>query len=183
MLFDPKWNVVRPLAKEALETSYNEAVANYVRINGKKPKYNPFKNTNAIGTYINLSPRLVSYRKTIAQTIQNGNSQHNNLLTNNFYTTRTSVKNGIVHARSIDEVNMFKYVCKNPSVLKNGQMSMLGATKNLNDPKEVQKILKKKRRGVTCYNVYTFTYNGDIWIAKCEVYKNKKECLYAVYKK
>lgn len=38
LLFDPKWNVVRPLAKEALETSYNEAVANYVRLNGKKPK-------------------------------------------------------------------------------------------------------------------------------------------------
>lgn len=42
LLFDPTWNVVRPLAKEALETSYNEAVANYVKINGKKPKYKAY---------------------------------------------------------------------------------------------------------------------------------------------
>lgn len=42
LLFDPKWNVVRPLAKEALETSYNEAVANYVRLNGEKPKYKAY---------------------------------------------------------------------------------------------------------------------------------------------
>lgn len=145
--------------------------------------YSPYKNTNAVETYINLSPKLVSYRKTIGQSIQNGSSQHKNLLTNNFYITRASIKNGIAHARSIDEVNMFKYVCNNPSVLKNGQVSKLGATKNINNPKDRQNIIKKKSRGVTCYNVYTFTYNGDTWIAKCEVYKNKKECLYTVYKK
>lgn len=181
LMFNPDWNVVRPIADESRKTTYNKAVEIYKKAHG----INDVNKTEhvKIGTYVNLSPKLIALRKQAALLIPNGKTECKNLLTKHFYVTRETIKKGIVHAETPLEINMFQIVCNNPSLLQNGVISPLGATKNLNDTKDQKNIEKKKKNGITHFNVYTFVYNGQTWVAKCAVYKNKKESLYSIYKK
>lgn len=179
LVFNPEWNVVRPIAKESFETTYESAKNAYELRHGKQDNKKTKKST--IGTHVNLNPKLIALRKQAALLIPNGNTECKNLLTKHFYVTRETIRKGIVHAETPSEINMFQIVCNNPSLLQNGVISPLGATKNLNDAKDQKNI--EKKNGITHFNVYTFRYNGKTWIAKCAVYKNKKESLYCIYKK
>ena len=178
LVFNFEYNVVRPTTKGGYETPYGSALRIYNQKHGIKND----KNTQ-VGTYVNLSKKIIAYRKQVANLIHEGTFKYDNLLTQNFYTTKSTIKRGIAHARNAAEADMFKIVCNNPSLLENGVQSQLGETKNLNDPNAQKNISKKIKRGVTGYNVYTFVYNGQTWVAKCEVYRNHKECLYALYTK
>ena len=37
--------------------------------------------------------------------------------------------------------------------------------------------------GVTAYHIYELELRGDIWVIKTEIYKNRSEAIYALYKK
>ena len=108
---------------------------------------------------------------------------HSNLFTKNFYQTKKSFKRGIGHARNIEEAEMFVEINQHISELRPIRISRLGEGKDLSDPKDVANLQKKRDRGVTAYHIYEFEFGGDTWVIKTEIYKNRSEAVYALYKK
>lgn len=123
------------------------------------------------------------YRKDMEDKAERFSGIYENLSTKNYYQTRKSFKRGIGHARNIDEAEMFVEVNNHIGELTFVRVSPLGENKNLTDPKDIANLQKKKERGVTSYNIYELNFKGDIWIVKTEVYKNRSETVYALYKK
>lgn len=123
------------------------------------------------------------YRKEMEDKAERFSKVYDNLSTKNYYQTRKSFKRAIGHARNIDEAEMFVEVNYHIGEFVHIRVSPLGENKNLTDPKDIANIQKKKERGVTSYNIYELDFKGDIWIVKTEVYKNRSETVYALYKK
>ena len=64
------------------------------------------------------------------------------------------------------------------------RVSPLGEGKDLNTPKDIANIDKKKKRGVISYNIYSLILkNGEEWTVKTEVYKNNTETVYHIKRK
>ena len=123
------------------------------------------------------------YRKEMEDKAERFSKVYDNLSTKNYYQTRKSFHRGIGHAENIDEAEMFVEVNNHIGELVLVKVSPLGETKDLTNPKDIANIQKKKNRGVTSYNIYELDFKGDIWIVKTEVYKNRSETVYALYKK
>lgn len=123
------------------------------------------------------------YRKDMEDKAERFSEVYDNLSTKNYYQTRKSFHRGMGHARNIDEAEMFVEVNNHIGELTFVRVSPLGENKNLTDPKDIANLQKKKERGVTSYNIYELNLKGDTWIVKTEVYKNRSETVYALYKK
>ena len=61
LVFNPEWNVVRPIAKENFETTYKSAKNAYELRHGKKGNKKTEK--SSIDTHVNLNPKLIALRK------------------------------------------------------------------------------------------------------------------------
>lgn len=123
------------------------------------------------------------YRKSMENQAEHLTESHSNLFTKNFYQTKKSFKRGIGHARNIEEAEMFVEINQHISELRPIRISRLGEGKDLSDPKDVANLQKKRDRGVTAYHIYEFEFGGDTWVIKTEIYKNRSEAVYALYKK
>ena len=62
------------------------------------------------------------------------------------------------------------------------RLSPLGEGKDMTDPKDVGNIEKKKKRGVTGYNVYKINDGVNEWLVKMEISKGRMETVYHVKK-
>lgn len=78
---------------------------------------------------------------------------------------------------------MFVDINTHASKLNFVRKSPLGEGKDMTNPKDVTNILRKRDRGVTHYNVYELVLGTEVWEVKTEVYKNKAEAVYNLYKK
>ena len=123
------------------------------------------------------------YRKSVIKEVSYWSGNFENLETGTLYQTRKSFKRGISHAQNIEEIGMFVEINAHISKLKHIRVSPLGENKNMSTPKDRANIQKKVDRGVTKYNVCELNINNDIWIIKTEVYKNRSEAIYNIYKK
>lgn len=123
------------------------------------------------------------YRKSMENQAEHLTESHSNLFTKNFYQTKKSFKRGIGHARNIEEAEMFVEINQHISELRPIRISLLGEGKDLSDPKDIANLQKKRDRGVTAYHIYELEFGGDTWVIKTEIYKNRSEAVYALYKK
>ena len=129
------------------------------------------------------SEAFKEYRKSLEQQAEHLTDSYSNLHTTHFYQTKKSFKRGIGHARNIEEAEMFLEVNQHISKLQPIRISPLGEGKDLNDPKDIANLQKKRDRGITAYHIYELELRGDIWVIKTEIYKNRSEAIYALYKK
>ena len=106
-----------------------------------------------------------------------------NLETGTLWQTRKAMQRAYGHAFSLEELRMYDLVLINLNKLEHIRFSHLGEGKNLNDEKDLKNINKKKDRGVTGYNIYSFLHNNEIWEVKTEIYKNSNEAIYHIRKK
>lgn len=125
-----------------------------------------------------------NYKKEVASSINVIDAKEcPNLQTGQFYQTRKSIKRGIAHAYTVEEVGMFETFGSYAPRLTFVRPSHLGEGKDMTDPKNIANIQKKMHRGVTGYNVYEVIIGGETWQVKTEVFKNKSETLYVAIKK
>lgn len=103
--------------------------------------------------------------------------------TSELHQTRKAMQRAIGHAFNMEELNAIISMPDNLDKFRFDRFSPLGEGKNINDPKDINNIQKKQKRGVTGYNVYSATINGVEWIIKTEVFKNKSEMIYHIMKK
>lgn len=121
--------------------------------------------------------------KLIAEAAQY-RDRHNNLHTGTIYQTKKSFKRAIGHAWNIEEAEMYGKFKDNIHNLQFERVSPLGEGKDLNNPKDIANIDKKKKRGVISYNIYSLILkNGEEWTVKTEVYKNNTETVYHIKRK
>lgn len=85
------------------------------------------------------------------------------------------------HCRDVVELDAAQYIWKHPDKLQFKKPSPFGEVKT-NSKKDKRNLDKKKGRGVTDYNLYTFTYKGKTWKVKTEVHRNGFEQLYSIVK-
>lgn len=89
----------------------------------------------------------------------------------------------IKHLRSDEYVTAAIYIWNHPEELRFVRNSPLGEGKDLNLPKDIANIEKKKARHVTSYNQYQIDINGETWMVKMEVISDKREQFYHIMKK
>lgn len=92
-------------------------------------------------------------------------------------------KNLINHVLNEEELEAAKYAWEHPEKLEYVRNSPLGEVKDLENPKDAANVEKKRKRGVTSYNQYEFTFNDEVWTVKMEVINNKREQFYHIMKK
>ncbi|MDE6360910.1 MAG: phage head morphogenesis protein [Muribaculaceae bacterium] len=126
---------------------------------------------------------FVEFRKKLADEATHIQAYHSNLITGNFYQTKKSFKRGIAHAMNVEEAEMFSKINQHISELVFIRKSPLGEVKDMSDPKDIANIERKKKRGVTGYNIYSLDVDGESWTVKTEVYKNSSEAVYLIMRK
>lgn len=104
------------------------------------------------------------------------------LNTGSLYQSKKSFKRAVQHARNIEEVEMYADISRYINIFSFVRESPLGEGENLKDPKDAANVAKKRKRGVTKYNVYKLVLGNDIWEVKTEVYKNQSETIYFLRK-
>lgn len=126
---------------------------------------------------------FVEFRKKLADEASHIQAYHSNLITGNFYQTKKSFKRGIAHAMNVEEAEMFSKINQHISELVFIRKSPLGEVKDMSNPKDIANIERKKKRGVTGYNIYSLAVDGESWTVKTEVYKNSSEAVYLIMRK
>ena len=129
------------------------------------------------------APNFIAYKKEKVARAEQVREVLPNLGTGVLYQTRASFKRGINHAWNIEEMEMFVDINTHASKLNFVRKSPLGEGKDMTNPKDVANVLRKRDRGVTHYNVYELVLGTEVWEVKTEVYKNKAEAVYNLYKK
>lgn len=129
------------------------------------------------------APNFIAYKKEKVARAEQVREALPNLGTGVLYQTRASFKRGINHAWNIEEMEMFVDINTHASKLNFVRKSPLGEGKDMTNPKDVANVLRKRDRGVTHYNVYELVLGTEVWEVKTEVYKNKAEAVYNLYKK
>lgn len=126
-------------------------------------------------------PKFISFKRELIEDAIQIQLEADNLKTKKLYQTRKSFKRGIGHARNVEEAEMYSIVNNHISELIFIRESPLGEVKNLSDPTDIANIEKKRKRGVTGYNIYKLRQNGKIWLIKTEVYQSSSEAIYHLY--
>lgn len=100
-----------------------------------------------------------------------------------YYEDATTMERGIYHARNEEEIMMFRDIHLYVDKLKGPHFSPLGEVKDMDNPKDAKNVAKKKKRGVTGYNVYEVEIGKTTWLVKMEIFKDKSESAYNIMKK
>lgn len=115
--------------------------------------------------------------KAVRMELENGRLQ-----TGKFYQTRKSYKRGVAHAYNLDELDMYDWIPRNRGRLEFQRFSPLGEGKDMSQEKNIRNVEKKRKRGVTGYNVYKINDGKQDWMVKLEVSKNRMETVYHIKK-
>lgn len=102
-----------------------------------------------------------------------------NIATNKFARTKYSLKKSLSHCYTQKEIEAFEYIWNNPHKLTYIKRSPFGEVKDLTKPKDIKNLEKKRERKVVAYNVYSFTYNNELYYIKTEVHLKGFEYLYS----
>ncbi len=121
-------------------------------------------------------------KKTILKGSVNFTRKSKALNTGNYFQTKNALRHGLSHAHSLEEVNAFTWIPQKLDELQFVRFSPLGEVKDMTSDKDIKNIEKKKKRGVTGYNVYEIRVGDETWQLKTEI-RNKKETLYIAFKK
>lgn len=122
-------------------------------------------------------------KKELLQSSENFTKKSESLQTGNYFQTRKTLRLGLDHARTSEEVAAQKWIAQHLENLRFVRFSPLGEVKDMTSEIDIRNIKKKKDRGATGYNEYEIEINGETWQLKTEIRKNKKETLYNAFKK
>lgn len=122
-------------------------------------------------------------KKELLQSSENFTKKSKSLQTGNYFQTRKTLRLGLDHARTSEEVAAQKWIAKHLENLRFLRFSPLGEVKDMTSEIDIRNIKKKKDRGATGYNEYEIEINGETWQLKTEIRKDKKETLYNAFKK
>ena len=113
-------------------------------------------------------------------TSQSERIPYDNLYTGKLTKSSSAKKEFLNHAGTLGALDAAKEVWNNPSRLSKVRVSPLGEDKDMRNPQDVKNIEKKKKRGITNFNVYRMSHNGRRWIVKTAQYKKGYETLYFI---
>lgn len=122
-------------------------------------------------------------KKELLQSSENFTKKSESLQTGNYFQTRKTLRLGLDHARTSEEVAAQKWIAQHLENLRLVRFSPLGEVKDMTSEIDIKNIKKKKDRGATGYNEYEIEINGETWQLKTEIRKDKKETLYNAFKK
>ena len=122
-------------------------------------------------------------KKELLQSSENFTKKSESLQTGNYFQTRKTLRLGLDHARTSEEVAAQKWIAKHLENLRFVRFSPLGEVKDMTSEIDIKNIKKKKDRGATGYNEYETEISGETWQLKTEIRKDKKETLYNAFKK
>ena len=122
-------------------------------------------------------------KKELLQSSENFTKKSESLQTGNYFQTRKTLRLGLDHARTAEEVAAQKWIAQHLENLRFVRFSPLGEVKDMTSEIDIRNIKKKKDRGATGYNEYEIEINGETWQLKTEIRKDKKETLYNAFKK
>jgi len=126
---------------------------------------------------------VLETRKGIINNAQKLKIHADTVRTGIYYQTKSSLKRGLAHAYTTEEALMFSWLTEHLEDLRFLRFSPLGENKNLSLEKDIKNIAKKRRRGVTGYNIYEAVIDGITWIIKTEIAKGRAETAYSIMKK
>lgn len=126
---------------------------------------------------------LNDLRKSVIKNAEKRQLKSDKLRTGIYYQTRKSLKRGLGHAYTKEEVQMQESIHKHLDKLRFIRVSPLGEVKDMSNPKDVKNLQAKIDRGVTGYNIYEMEKEGVTWVVKTEVYKNWAESVYLIKRK
>jgi hypothetical protein len=95
-----------------------------------------------------------------------------NLQTDNLWNSKWGIKAILNHSISNDEIKAAMALPKNIDKLKFIESSPLGEGKDLNNPVDAKNVAEKRRRGITHFNLYEYSYKGKTYYVKLA--KNRK---------
>ena len=122
-------------------------------------------------------------KKELLQSSENFTKKSESLQTGNYFQTRKTLRLGLDHARTAEEVAAQKWIAQHLENLRFVRFSPLGEVKDMTSEIDIRNIKKKKDRGATGYNEYEIEISGETWQLKTEIRKDKKETLYNAFKK
>ena len=127
--------------------------------------------------------QLCTGKKSLIRSSENISVKSDNLQTGNYFQTKKSLRLGLGHARTQEEVAAFEWIPKHLEDLRFVRFGPLGEVKNMASETDIHNIEKKSKRGVTGYNEYEMEIQGETWCLKTEIRKGRKETLYNAFKK
>lgn len=127
--------------------------------------------------------RLCTEKKGYIKESTNFTKSSKSLQTGKYFQTRDSLELGLKHARTIEEINAFKWIASHLDQLSFIRFSPLGEVKDMTSEKDIKNVEKKRKRGATGYNEYEIHIDGKVWKLKTEIRKNSRETLYIAFKK
>ena len=113
-------------------------------------------------------------------TSQSERISYDNLYTGKLTKSSSAKKEFLNHAETLGALDAAKVAWNNPSSIHRVRVSPLGEDKDMSNPQDVKNIEKKKKRGITNFNVYRMSHNGRRWIVKTAQYKKGYETLYFI---
>ena len=122
-------------------------------------------------------------KKELLQSSENFTKKSESLQTGNYFQTKKTLRLGLDHARTAEEVAAQKWIAQHLENLRFVRFSPLGEVKDMTSEIDIRNIKKKKDRGATGYNEYEIEISGETWQLKTEIRKDKKETLYNAFKK
>lgn len=122
-------------------------------------------------------------KKELLQSSENFTKKSESLQTGNYFQTKKTLRLGLDHARTAEEVAAQKWIARHLEDLRFVRFSPLGEVKDMTSEIDIKNIKKKKERGATGYNEYEIEISGETWQLKTEIRKDKKETLYNAFKK
>lgn len=122
-------------------------------------------------------------KKELLRSSENFTKKSESLQTGNYFQTKKTLRLGLDHARTAEEVAAQKWIARHLENLRFVRFSPLGEVKDMTSEIDIRNIKKKKDRGATGYNEYEIEISGETWQLKTEIRKDKKETLYNAFKK
>lgn len=122
-------------------------------------------------------------KKELLRSSENFTKKSESLQTGNYFQTKKTLRLGLDHARTAEEVAAQKWIAQHLENLRFVRFSPLGEVKDMTSEIDTRNIKKKKDRGATGYNEYEIEISGETWQLKTEIRKDKKETLYNAFKK
>lgn len=172
--------VCRGVVKKAGSNLQTPVVDKEQREWWKKNVLQKGETTNSIG-----SNSFREYQRGIRKSERFPKSEklyYNNLHFGYLHNNGSARKFLIDHCVNSEEIEAAEYIWNNPQELQFMKHERLGEVKDMATEKAQKNIAKKRERGVTSYNLYSFRFKQKTWKVKLEVYHNNTEKFYAITK-
>lgn len=114
--------------------------------------------------------------------ISNTPERLENLSSKKLIQGKKSLQRTIRHCRNKEEIEALEYIWNHPQELVHLRHSPMGEDKNMNDPRVIKNIARKRQRGVVRYQIYSIEIDGRTWYIKTEEHKAGFEQFYTFTK-